>query len=380
MDTAFFDTNKYKTIFDMQDAANEDQLAIISEMNNTSALVASAPVIESSDGMTHRFTREGEFVNTAKAASLTEGYVAGTDGRTSTKEIQIGRITDARVFEHLEAPNASDDGVAAKVVALQNMSRSLIEKKAHDIMYGGNDSLGKEILGLTTYLEKIGDINTMFRKIDQNKNPFDGENCLALSNRTGVGTLSDASTVEEAKTGSVWTSVYGIAWGNSGVFTVYPKNRPIGGYNTTWHMDDKKEYVDKMTGETKMTWNDTVTGEALFGAGVANRFCLNGLRNIYLDHVKEEDTMLEMANVARNIRNLYRFFRKGRTDTQMIFFCNDTLLAQMDGYLQNRVIQASTDPAGNLGYFIDNFDTLRLSNNILLVSDFAVKMDEKFVG
>ena len=64
----------------------------------------------------------------------------------------------------------------------------------------------------------------------------------------------------------------------------------------------------------------------------------------------------------------------------MIFFCNDTLLAQMDGYLQSRVIQASTDPAGNLGYFIDNFDTLRLSNNILLVSDFAVKMDEKFVG
>lgn len=380
MDTEFFATNKYKTIFDMQDAANEDQLAIISEMNNTSALVASAPVLESSDGMTHRFKRESEFENTAKAASLTEGYIAGTDGRTSDREIQLGRIIDARSFEHLEASNASDSGIAAKAQALQNMSRSLIEKKAHDIMYGGKDVYGKEILGLTTYLEKIGDINSMFRKIDQDKSPFDGENCLALSNRNGIGTLSDSATVTEAQSADVWTSVYGIAWSSTGVFTVYPKNKPIGGYATEWHFNDRKDYTDKMTGETRMTWVDTITGEALFGAGVANRFCLNGLRNIYLDHVKEEDVMLEMANVARNIRNMYRFFRKGRTDAQMVFFCNDTLLAQMDGYLQSRVIQASTQPSGNMGYFIDNFDTLRLSNNILLVSDFAVKMDEKFVG
>nr|DAE35811.1 MAG TPA: major capsid protein [Bacteriophage sp.] len=379
MNTEFFETNKYKTIFDMQDAANPDQLAIISEMNNSSALVASAPVKESSDGMTHRFKREGEFVNTAKAASLTEGYTAGTDGRTSDREIQCGRVIDARSFEHLEASNAEDKGIAAKADALSNMARSIIEKKAHDIMYGGHDKYGKEILGLTSYLENIKDINAMFRKIDQDKSPFDGEECLALSNRTGL-TVSDASTVTEAQSSEVWTSVYGIAWGYNKVFTVYPKFKPIGGYSTEWHFEDKKTYTDPLDGQEKMTWNDTVTGEALFGVGVANRFCLNGLRNIYLDHVKEEDTMLEMANVAKNIRNMYRFFRKGRTDTNMIFFCNDTLLAQMDAYLQNRAIQVSNEPGGNLGYFIDNFDTLRLSNHILLVSDFAVKMDEKFVA
>mgnify|MGYP007039775053 CR=1 FL=1 len=379
MNTEFFETNKYKTIFDMQDAANPDQLAIISEMNNTSALVASAPIIESSNGMTHTFKRKGEFVNTAKAASYTEGYTSGTDERTSDREIQCGRVIDARSFEHLESPLASDEGIAAKAKALSNMSKSIIEKKAHDIMYGGHDKYGKEILGLTSYLENIKNINAMFRKIDQNKSPFDGEECLALSNRTGL-TVSDASTVTEAQSSEVWTSIYGIAWGNEEVFTVYPKNRPIGGYSTTWHFDNRKPYTDPLDGLEKETWKDTVTGEAFFGVGVANRFCLNGLRNIYLDHVKEEDTMLEMANAAKNIRNMYRFFRQGRTDTNMIFFCNDTLLAQMDAYLQNRAIQVSNEPGGNLGYFIDNFDTLRLSNHILLVSDFAVKMDEKFVA
>lgn len=376
--TEFFTTNKYKTIFDLQDAANPDQLTIISELQRTSSLLAGAPVIETSDGLTHRFKRETEFVNTANVANLNEGYVPGQDGRSYELEISCGRVTDARTFEHLESAYADDDGIAAKADGLENMARSIVEKKSEQIMYGGDDNYGKGIFGLQTYVDTICDFNEMIRKIDDNKSPFTGEQCLALSNRTGY-TGSDASDITDEKTNNVWTSVYGIAWGAKEVFTVYPKNKGIGGYQVEWHIGDRKDYTDPLDGKVKRTWEDTATGEAVFGVGVANRFCLNGLRNIYIDHVKEEDQMLEMHNAAKQIRAMYRFYRKGLSSSPMVFFCNDEFLSLMDSYLQGRAMNISSEPGKNLGYFIDNFDTLRLSNNILLVADPAIKMSEKFV-
>lgn len=380
MDPETYSNGMYPTIFDMEAAASDELKTVISEMETTSDIVASAPMVESSNGTSHTYTREAEFKNTAKDAHLTEGWYSSKDGRSKDFEAYIGRVIDERSFEQLESSHTSDKGYASRALGLRNMSRSLIEKISENLIYGGHDALGKQAMGLTTYLEDIYTFNDVMRSISKGKLPFKSDDsCIAFDNQIGLST-SDSSTVTTKKSEDVWASIYGIAWGVNQTYTIYPKNRGLAGYEFTWHNDQKVDYTDPMDGIKKHTYEDLLSAEAFYGLVVANRFSAVGLRNIYLDHEKTEDQMLEMANVRRNLINLWMIYSKGKLDTNMAFYCNDVLFSQMEQFIGTQVLQVSTTPEQNQGYVVNRVHRLRVTNNIELVTDPAIKMDEPFIS
>ena len=227
---------------------------------------------------------------------------------------------------------------------ITNLSRSIIKKKDDCILYGGlahpdGTYDAKEVPGIVSYLDEIKDFDEMVKKWEAGQCPFEDDNCLALDNQDGANT-TDSSTVTGAEGSRVWTSVYGIAFGTNGVFTTYPSNLPLlGGYGLNYRMDIPAKYEDKYDGLTKHESYDLVTGEATFGVGVANRFSLVGLRNIYL------------------------------------------LVHQVAEYLNNRIVRVDLGNNSNGGQAnTQNVTSIEVVPGIMLYSDFAITRTEAFVS
>lgn len=380
MDPETYSNGMYPTLFDMEQAASDEMKSLISELDRTSNIVATAPMIESSHATSHTYSREGEFKNTAKDAAFDEGWTFEKDGRTRDFEAYMGRVIDGGTFEKLQSAHTSDKGMASRALRLKNMNRSIIEKIDDNIIYGGKDALGKQAQGATSYLEDIYDYMDIMRSIDQDKLPFKGDNsCIAFDNQKNL-TTSDSSAVTSDKSNPVWTSIYGFAWGLNQLYCIYPKNRGLAGLEYEWHMDQHRTYTDKMDGKEKHIWVDMLTAEAYYGLCVPNRWSLCGLRNIYVDHEKEDDQMLEMARVKRNLINLWQCFSKGKQSYNMMFYCNDVVFSQMEQYLATQVIQVSTAPGANDGTEVNRVNRLKVTNNITLVTDPAVRLTESFVS
>lgn len=385
MDQETLINGKYPTIYDYEDSANLNGMAVIDEIKGTSNLVLDACVIPTNGGYRHEFKREIEKKYEARTAAFDEGYVAS--GGTRTMKLSVGtmRITDAKQFDILTERGTSDAGVARRARNIANLGDSLIHKKAYQLLYGGQAHPdgsfdAKEIPGFASYLDKISDYDAMINRWENEECPFADENCLAIDNQEGADT-SDSTAVTSAKENNVWTSIYGFAFGENGAFTTYPSNLSnLAGYSVEYTPNNLTTYVDKADGLTKYRKFDLVTGEACFGAGVANRFCLAGLRNIYLAHKTKDDIFDEMYRVEQNLIKIKDFFEQGETGYNMVFYTSKFLVHQMAQFQQNRLIRVDlggNTNKGNVGN--ETPEEILIAPGLILKSDFAIKRNEPFI-
>ena len=387
MDGVTFEERLYPSAYDYEDAARNGNMgaAVVSEIKGRSNLVFDA-AIGTTSGYRFEYDREVEKNHTAHPAAFDEGWTADTDPRTMTVSADTMRVIDARKFDQLVARGTSDSGNARRAKAITNMSTSIINEKARNIIYGGQPASdgtvnGKEIDGFMSYLDEITDIDAMKTRWEGGiASPFTGEYGLTIDNQNGAE-YKQGTDLTTQKGQSVWTSVVGIAWGEDGCFTTYPQYLAgLLGYNIIIHKDNPAPYTDKRDGKTKMIWDDIVTGECAFGIGVKNRFCISGLRNIYLGHKNREDMADEMYRVEQNLIEMYNFFNLGVTGLAMTFYCSPFLLAKFEQFQKNRVVMVGTTPNQNDGsYGRINNGRLVVADGITLVSDFAFKTTESFI-
>lgn len=387
MDTVTFNGRSYPTIYDYEEAKRLSAQGIVDEIKGKSNLIFDAAV-GTTLGYTFTFDRLLEKKNTARAMAFDEGWVAGKDGRTETIASETMRVGDARRFDELVSGGTSDSGMAGRMEAMKNMAQSIFDLKGNCLLYGGqSDSDGnvnpKEIPGMVSYLDKISDYSKMISVYEEGKYaPFKGENGLTLDNQDG-SEATDTTDVTSAKSKSVWASIFGIAWGKDGVFTTFPQyqNGRSGAYNLIIRPSNNSPYTDKYDGLEKMLWDDWFVADAFFGLGVRNRFCLSGLRNIYLGHKKKADREDEAYRVRQNLISMKRFFDMGKTGLTMRFYTSPYVINLMEEYQKNNVVMASLTPDGNSGsYGKLNSGRLVIAEGIELVADFAFKTSEAFVS
>ncbi len=388
MDGVTFEERLYPSAYDYEDAAKNGNMgaAVVSEIKGRSNLVFDAAVGTTS-GYRFEYDREVEKKHTAHPAAFDEGWTAETDGRTETVSADTMRIIDSRKFDQLVRRGTSDSGNARRAMALTRMSESLINEKARNILYGGMPAAdgtvnGKEIAGFVSYVSEITDLDAMKKRWEGGLvSPFTGEYGLTLDNQDGAE-YQEGTSLTTQQSQNVWTSVFGIAWGPDGCFTTYPQYlEGLLGYNLKVHRDNPAFYEDKRDGKTKMAWDDIVTGEAAFGIGVKNRFCISGLRNIYLGHKNRKDMADEMYRVEQNLIEMYNFFRLGETGMTMNFYCSPFLLSKFEQFQKNRVVMVGTTPNQNDGsYGRINNGRLQVADGITLVSDFAFKTTESYIS
>lgn len=386
MDGITFAENKFPTAFDYADASDLGGSTAIDEIKGTSRLVFDAAVGTTS-GYNFEFDRVVEKKNTARTADFDEGWVAGTDTRHERKSAGTMRVTDARVFDDLVRRGTADSGVARTAAALSAMGQSIIKKKAHCILYGGLPAADgsvdyKEIPGYASYLDRISDVDKMRAIWEKGEaSPFVSDNCLALDNQDGAD-VTDSDTVDGKKSSNVWTSVYGIAYGTDGVITTFPSFQPSAGYSIICHGQSRDKYTDKRDGIEKIKFSELFTAEAMFGIAVKNRFCLSGLRNIYLGHKAKADKFDEMYRVEQNLITLYNMFNMGETGLSMTFYCSQFLLDQMAAYQKNHTViyQVAGNDSNNASYGSLPNGSLKIAEGITLVSDFAIKTSEGFIS
>lgn len=384
MDGVTFSDRMYPSAYDMEDSASVSA-ALVSEIQGSSNLVFDAAIATTS-GYQYEVEREVERKHTAKPAAFDEGWTFGTDSRYQRLSFDTMRVIDARPFDQLVARGTSDNGVARRAEALRNMARSIIHEKSRCMLYGGQPAdngkvNGKEISGFTSYLDAITDIQAMRARWEEGlTSPFTGEYGLTLDNQEGAE-YQEGTDLTTAKTQNVWTSIYGISWGEKGCFTTYPAFLgEIAGYTMVVHTDQPRNYTDKRDGLEKYLWDDVVTAETVFGLGIRNRFCISGLRNIYLGHKNMKDRMDEMYRVEQNLITMYNFFLLGETNTEMTFYCSPFLITQFEAFQKGRVVKVDTGNESNDGsYGKMNRGRIQVTDNIWLASDFAFKTSEKFI-
>ena len=384
MDQITFAKNGYPTVFDYEEAKRDGSVEIVDEIQGASNLVFDAAVA-TTNGYKYEFDREVEKKHTARPMAFDEGYIAAGGKRTETVSCSTMRVGDARRFDELVAGVTSDDGVAERTEAIKNMGQSIIYEKARNILYGGlpaEDGVvnGKEIPGLYTYIDTISNRDRMVSAWENGEIPFIGEKGYTINNAEGHEVSTDYVDANNDK--AAWTSILGIAWGSKGAFTTFPlySKGKGGAYNIQIKASNPSPYTDKMDGLQKMAWDDWVIGDAYFGLGVKNRFCISGLKNIYLNHKKVADINDEMYRVQQNLIAMKRFFDMGQTGMTMKFYCSAFLLDKMEAFLKGGVKYIGLYPNQNDGSY-GKLHTGRLivADGIELVSDFAFKTTERLV-
>ena len=400
MDQETLKNNNFPTIYDYEDTAALGTMALVDEIQGQSKLILDASVVPTNAGFHHEFNRIIEKKYKATASAFDEGYRTSGGTRTTRTSFGTMRVTDAKDFDELTERLTTDNGIAERMARIANLSESIITEKARCLLYGGmphpDDSIdAKEIPGLFSYIDKISDYQAMNAKWENGLCPFPDENCLAIDNQEG-SEASDTTALEDLQDDSVWASVLCVAFGSGeiraskdgrpykqgGVVTTYPRNLPlIGGYNLEYHEHLHDNSVDKYDGLNKHRFYDLVTGESCFGIGIYNRFCLGGLRNIYLAHKKKDDTFDEMYRIEQNLIRIKSWFEKGKTGLTMNFYAPAALVEQMNAYKNNKVIKVDVGNNRNKGTENDVLTpSVYISDGITVWSDFAFKTSEAFVS
>lgn len=387
--TEYYKNGMYPTVFDAEDAAMAGSYGrvLVDEIKGVSHILEHAAVVPTNARFSHEYDREIEHIDTAKTAAMDEGWYASGGTRTVTLSCDTMRLSDSKEFDQLQERGSADKGVAVRAKNLKQMADSMLRRKVKGILYGGLPNAekkidAKEVPGLVTYLDKISNMQAMIQRYEEGRySPFISENCLAIDNQEGASSQA-ASAVSGKKESNVWSSVYMIAWSNLGVFTTYPSHlASYAGYNMNYRVGDRIDYIDKYDGIQKHRYKDTADAELMFGVGVANRYCLAGLRNIYLGHSVKDDLMDEMYRVEQNLIKMASFYRKGETGIPVYFYANDELVRQMAAYQQNRLSRVTNTPTQNSGALGNMINAaIEVSPGISLISDFAVKQSESFIS
>lgn len=395
---SFYASNKFPTIFDYTNNANENGLAIIDEIKYESNFLAHAMLTPTNDGLRERYTRKSECNHKPKFMSLDEHYTP-SEIKLANEEKSFGtmRIGDRLQWEHRQDIAATPEQVATqRAEELKAVIDGMVQLKQETMLYSASQEdnastadAGKKEAGLFSMLENIYDadcIQALYTRYEDRKNPFTnvGEKMVALSNysanRTQKGSNYDT-------TKAAWTSIIGVAFGPSGVVTTYPStihgNAAVG-----FNMDIKKDIEGGNATDGYYTY-DRINFDAYFGIGVKNRYCLNGIRNIFLGHANKAALYEEMETVENNLITLKDFFNLGQTGLSLAFYCSPRLITQMEMYQQEKGIGASGLVQYNAVEGTREFNgvsprrrptSLQITHDIVLYSDYCFKTSEKYVS
>ena len=396
-------SHEYPTIFEYEERANVDGLAIIDEIYYESHFLSNAMVKPTNDGMRERFKRETEKVKSGHVASLDEGYY-GKKKTASLEEQSFGtmRISDQLKWEKKQGLATESNGSELKAKQLKDATDYLLDLKVDKMLYAnsaddkdaeGNavtlKDKGKQINGLFTYVENTFDdagYNALIDRYDSRKLPFTNtkENLLCFSNYSASRTKADTS---KYKTDANFTSILGVAFGATGVVTVFPDIvGKFAGYGMDYKEGLEATYTD-VDGIEKSYEYDRCNFDAYFGIGVENRYCLNAIRNIYLGHTDKEAIFEEMESVENYLIKLKDFFDLGHTGMKMEFYCNPRLITQMEMYQKEKYVGYGNGHYMAVGS--REFDginprvrpsSIAITHDIILNSDRVFKTNEKYVS
>ena len=394
----------YPTIFEYEERANVDGLAIIDEIYYESHFLTNAMVKPTNDGMRERFKRETEKVKSGHVASLDEGYY-GKKKTAPLEEQSFGtmRISDQLTWEKKQPLATDDNGTALKAKQLKDATDYMLDLKVDKMLYANsaNDKdaegnavttkdRGKQINGLFTYVEKtftVPQYNELIDRYDSKLNPFTNtkENLLCFSNYDADRTDASSAYKSNAE-GTKFTSILGVAFGVDGVVTVFPE---MVGTMAGYGMDYKEglEAYYEEGGIHKSYEYDRCNFDAYFGIGVKNRYCLNAIRNIYLGHTDKKAIYEEMESVENYLIMLKDFFDLGHTGMTLQFYCNPRLITQMEMYQKEKYLSYGNGAYNAVGSREFNGmnprvrpTSIQIAHDIVLNSDRVFKTNEKYVG
>lgn len=393
--------HQYPTIFEYEERANVDGLAIIDEIYYESHFLSNAMVKPTNDGMRERFKRETEKVKSGHVASLDEGYY-GKKKTAPLEEKSFGtmRISDQLTWEKKQSLPTEDNGSNLKAKQLKDATDYMLDLKVDKMLYSnsaddkdaeGNavttKDKGKQINGLFTYLEKTfttSKYNDLIDRYDGKKNPFTNtkEDLLCFSNYSASRTGKGSDYTEASK----FTSILGVAFGVDGVVTVFPEIvGTMAGYGMDYKADLEAHYEED--GIMKSYEYDRCNFDAYFGIGVKNRYCLNAVRNVYLGHSDKRAIFEEMESVENYLIMLKDFFDLGHTGMTLQFYCNPRLITQMEMYQKEKYLGYGNGQYNAVGSRDFNGmnprvrpTTIQIAHDIVLNSDRVFKTNEKYVG
>lgn len=344
---SFYSGLSYPTMADYVNTSNDNGLAIIDEVQYESNFLMNAMMKETNDGSRERFARKTELYHKPYVMSLDEHYKPQSVSMGNTeKEFGTMRIGDRIQWEHRQGIYAKPEEVARqRERELKKVIDGMLYMKQEKMLYSRSqedtstsvEEKGKSTPGLFSMLEHIytkDNINTLYDHLEKKENPFEkvDEKMVALSNYSA--TRTDADSTKYATDKSAFTSIIGVAFGEEGVVTVFPKDiqgNAGGGFN----MDFKGD-IEAMDSDNRYYTYDRINFDAYFGIGVKNRYCLSGIRNIFLGHAKKTSIFEEMADVEDNLIILKDLFDAGKTGLKMQFYCSPRLITQMEMYQKEK--------------------------------------------
>ena len=393
----FYESKSYPTIFDYTNKVNENGLAIIDEIQYETNFLRNAMLKPTNDGLRERYTRKSEEFHSPSFASLDEHYKPSSV-KTTNEEKSFGtmRIIDRIQWEHRQDVIATPEEMAAqRAEELRVIIDGFVDAKQKAMLYSLSQedadtanvvTVGKKEPGLFSMLEKVydsTDIAALYKRYEDRKNPFTnvGEDLVALSNYKS-GRTSDANY---SSSKDCWTSIIGVAFGTNGVVTTYPEAVRAGA-GAGFNMDIKSDIESGDDKDGYYTY-DRINFDAYFGIGVKNRYCLNGIRNIYLGHTDKTALCDEMEAVENNLITLKDFFNLGKTGMALEFYCSPRLITQMEIYQKEKAGSATITYMAQIGSREFNGmnprkrpDSIQITSDIILHSDYCFKTSEKFVS
>ena len=382
----------YPTVFDYVEKSDDFGKGVIDEIYYESSMLADALVKPTNDGLRERITRKGELRDSGHVAALDEGYY-GTHERTGKEEDTVGtmRVSDQIIWEKKQPLEASDNGDALREEDLKEATNNLIFKKVDKLLYANSNNdtsitkdKGKSIYGIMTYLEKCYDndaYNKLFERTEQRKNPFTNVKydlpCFSnySANRTGKG--------ENYTTSAKFTSIVGMAWGMKGVYTVFPSAIGVNaGFIADYKKNLESKYIDPDDGIEKSYEYERVNMDSYFGFAVANRYALNGIRNIFLGHSNNNAIFEEMESVEDKLIKLKDFFNQGKTGLTLTFYCAPRLITQMELYQKEKFPTYSASGSREFNGMNPRKrpTELMITSDIRLVSDPGFSTIENYVS
>lgn len=387
----FYKNNYFPTIFDYTNNMSEAGLAVVDEIKTESNFLKHAALVPTNDGMRHRYVRKNECQFTPRVAALDAHYKPSIVNPTKKEKSFECMYANGRMQWEKKQPiqtplaNAADTKAEGFKTALDGMlklkqSKMIYSKSAEDT--STVDIKALSMPGLFSYLDNCYDsaaINKLYTRLDDYKNPFDNvdEKLVSISNYSATRTGKGA---EYVTTGADFTSILGVAFGSEGVLTTFPstvQGNAGAGYSMEFGTeknarDDNGEYYAY----------DYVNFDMYFGIGVLNRYCLMGLRNIFLGHTNSTALFDEMAAVERNLITLKDFYDRGETGYTMAFYCSPRLITAMEQYQKaNKVNYYAVDSREFNGMSpLKRPKFLPITSDIVLYSDVCFKTSEKYVS
>jgi hypothetical protein len=377
--------SKYTSILEYEfanDFQGESAKRVVTEVEGVSNLLLDAPVMEANGRFEHIARRDNEICESAITLAYDDGLPTGDNTHMEEHSARMGRVGDGKEYSDIQE-RLSRDPQADELRQIQKTAQGLIRKDALMTIYGGTGSLvdAKGWNGLAFYTNKIWDSKALSdadAKIAACKTPFEGDNCICISNQMGSTSKrsSKSSKLAQAKYGSI----FAVAWGQDGVMKIFPLGMAgTAGIETHVMPWQRVKYTDAATGR-ELNYMARFTGfDKYSGVFVQNRFSLMRLANIYLGwDVKSDEWEEEMEAVQYNMTLLEKYL----TDAGMSnvkFYAPSELIRQLKVWRAEHTTQVNIyreatqanlgKPNGFIGEFVIN-------DSVVLYPEFMLKTNE----